>query len=383
MHYKQIIRVGSDGAVEKPWRNRKHQFVLGDPRHGQNRHHDELAIKVETYGESLELVQKGLSIRMSDGRRPASLVSAGSLQLIDEPVRCLDELWTYTIPVPPFTLDDVLRDWRATIIAQTCRILNVVNQKAAEFFSGLDLQDVVAAEHCDPENLDLGRFLATRVIMEAYHYAFGTRPGAYLSDEDVDELEVLLELISGGPTNRFYSPLDREDSPLRVALEMAYARWQLREGSDLTVSRLAFLARMTESAVRNSLSKERIRPENGLIPYRTALAWLESRRDFLPQRESERANAADTWAALHVIKVRPPAAALDEIARRYGGNQGTLTTAAEIAATVENGHLPRQAELRRFASELGLAPDTFVVEALTIWETDVRTSGKVQDCDSP
>lgn len=65
---------------------------------------------------------------------------------------------------------------------------------------------------------------------------------------------------------------------------MAYGRWALEQGYDLSVRELALLGQMTEAATRNSLSKERIVLEKGKVDANTALIWLSQRRDFAPTR---------------------------------------------------------------------------------------------------
>ena len=371
MHYKQIFRMAPSGAIERPWRNREHQFVLGDPKQGSVKHHDEFAVKVDNYGEALELVERGFSIRMSDGRNPASLVSPASLTLLDEPTKSLDDLWHYTSPVPPFAKELLLKELKKSLLAESLAIAYIANIDMARSFSGIDLDDEPGVHECDAENIDLGRFRVTAVIDRAFDYAFGSYPSFYLSEEDVDELEIFLERASSAPTNRFDNPMHRDDSALRMTAEMAYARWQLREGSALTVKRMAFLARMTENAVRNSLSKEQIKLQHGLVPFDEALRWLEGRQNFLPQRQAERIAANYTGWALNQLRREPVAQALGEILNGYE-NPEIKAAASSLAATIEvalaRKKLPPALLLRDFARTLGLLIDVFVTESTTEFE---------------
>ena len=371
MHYKQILRTAPNGAIERPWRNREHQFVLGDPKHGNVKHHDEFAVKVDNYGQALELVKRGYSIRMSDGRNPASLVSPASLTLLDEPTKSLDDLWHYTSPVPPFSKDVVFKKLKQTLLAESLAIAYIANIDMARAFSGIDLDDEPGVHECNAEDIELSRFRVTAVIDHAFDYAFGSYPSFYLSEEDADELEIFLERASSASTDRFENPMHRDDSALRMTVEMAYARWQLREGSALTVKRMAFLARMTENAVRNSLSKEQIKLQQGLVPFDEALRWLEGRQNFLPQRQAERVAAHFTGWTLNQLRSEPVGQALADILNRYE-NPKTKAAAASLAADIEaalmSGKIPHAALLRDFARTLGLLIDVFVTEATTEFE---------------
>jgi len=374
MHYKQITRTAANGIVERPWRNRSHQFVLGDPAEGAHKHHDAVAVKVDNYGEALELVERGFSIRMSDGRNAPSLVAPSSLTLSEEPIGCLDELWTYTVPVPPFSKDRVLQELRKTLWAETCKISNIAGADAAESFCGGIAEDYHYLSYNDGEyeKIDLSKFNITRVVEAAYAYSFTHGAKTFLSEEDADELEIFLELPTSAFTDRFYSPMNNESSAIRMTTEMAYARWQLREGSGLTIKRMAFLARMTENAVRNSLSKLKLKPTDGLIGYDMAHPWLEARRDFLPQREDERLNSYGTWAAINLANQNPLGDGLTEIVATRPDLAKTVNLAAEpLSAALGSNRLPTVSQVRSFARAMEFNIDTFVVNAITAWESQL------------
>lgn len=374
MHYQQIIRTSANGAVERPWRNRSHQFVLGDPAEGAQKHHDAVAIKVDNYGEALDMVQQGFSIRMSDGRNAPSLVAPASLNLLNEPVEYLDELWTYTVPVAPFPREQALQDLRKTLWAEACKISNIAGAGAAEAFCGgiADDYNFLSFEDGNFENIDLSKFNITRVVEAAYSYAFTHGANTVLGDDDADELEIFLELSTSAFTNRFYSPMNEENSAIRATTEMAYARWQLREGSGLTVKRMAFLARMTENAVRNSLSKLKMKPTDGLLDYEQAHPWLESRRDFLPQREDERPSSQVTWAAINLATQKPLIEGLSAIVATRPDLVHSIDPAMEpLRAALANNELPTISQVRTFARAMEYNIDSFVVKVMTAWETQL------------
>ncbi|WP_353230625.1 hypothetical protein [Novosphingobium sp.] len=378
MYYKQIIRTAPNGAVERPWRNREHQFVLGDPKHGNVKHHDEFAVKVDNYGEALEMVERGFSIRMSDGRNPASLVSPASLTFIDEPTEALDDLWTYTMPVPPFGKDVVLSDLQKALRSQASLIERLASRDAATAFAGIDMDELNSFDDSDADGIKLDKFAMTSVISHAYDYAFGSMSSYLMSEEDADDLEVFLELASAADTNRFSSPMHRDNSAVRVTAEMAYARWQLREGSALSVKRMAFLARMTENAVRNSFSKEKIKPDNGLVPFEQALAWLEVRQNFLPQREDERGTSPSTYRALHTLQTHSLGISLANIIDQCKPSAAEATKARELAAAIEaragKGRLPAVGQIREYGRVLRLSIDRFTTGALTHFEQCIKVN---------
>lgn len=371
MHFKQILRTNpTSGRVERPWRNRNSEFVLGDPAKGDVRHHDAHGTNVDNYGEALELVERGFSIRMSDGKAPASLVTPASLNFVDEPVTTLDELWTFSMPSVPFSREDLEQDLRKALLVQAGETYWLANSAAADAFIGFPL-DIDGVEHGDQiEQVDLARFNFARVIQNAYEGAFRAGPNA-LSDEDVDELELMIGAISGGATRRYQSPADLPGSPLRRTMLSAYLRWKVSEGAlfdnkldQSAVESLAVLADMSEQAVRNSLNKEGLSPVKGKIDYAAIMRWLEQRRDFVPLREDERPEARSTWDAIHLLRTRPLPAAFEEIRTRDlrpKDDQALSSAELKILEAVKQGRAPAQDELRSYARHLRFAIDTFVL----------------------
>jgi hypothetical protein len=358
------------GHVERPWRNRNSEFVLGDPARGDIRHHDAHGTKVDNYGEALELVERGFSIRMSDGKAPASLVTPASLNFVDEPVTTLDELWTFSMPSVPFSREDLEQDLRKALLVQAGEIYWLANSDAADAFIGFPL-DIDGVEHGDQiEQVDLIRFNFARVIQNAYEGAFRTGPHP-LSDEDVDELELMIGAISGGATRRYHSPVDLPGSPLRRTMLSAYLRWKVSEGALFdnkldrsAVESLAVLADMTEQAVRNSLNKEGLSPVKGKIDYEGIMRWLEQRRDFVPLREDERPEARWTWEAIHLLRTRPLPVAFEEIRTRDlrpKDDHALASVEQKVMEALGRGGTPVQGDLRAYARHLRLAIDTFVL----------------------
>lgn len=369
VNFKQIIRVNPvTGRTERPWRNRDHEFVLGDPAKGNVKHHDEHATKVDNYGEALECVERGFSIRMSDGETPPSLVSPGSLTFLDDPVERLDDLWSYSMPALPFSREQLERDIRGELMSEAGEIYWIANSEAANAFIGfpLDIDAVESATEID--RVELARFNLARVVICAYESAFRAGPLA-MSEEDADELELLIGATFNSFNRRYGSPLQVPTSPLRRTMLSAYFRWKLSDGdlfgsefNQSAVETLAVLAGMTDQGVRNSLNKEGLSPVRGKVDYPGIIRWLENRRDFFPLREDERPAARSTWAAIHELTTKPPKEALAAIAGRNPTADRTALKAAElqIAEALTSGRQPHPRALRAYARSLGFNIDTFV-----------------------
>lgn len=307
---------------------------------------------------------------MSDGKAPASLVTPASLTFVDEPVTTLDELWTFSMPSVPFSREDLEQDLRKALLVQAGETYWLANSAAADAFIGFPL-DIDGVEHGDQiEQVDLARFNFARVIQNAYEGAFRAGPNA-LSDEDVDELELMIGAISGGATRRYHSPVDLPGSPLRRTMLSAYLRWKVSEGGlfdnkldQSAVESLAVLADMSEQAVRNSLNKEGLSPVKGKIDYEGIMRWLEQRRDFVPLRENERPEARSTWDAIHLLRTRPLPVAFEEIRTRDlrpKDDHALAFVEQKVMEAVGRGGTPAQEDLRAYARHLRLAIDTFVL----------------------
>src|SRR5690606_32328843 len=113
---------------------------------------------VDNYGEALELVERGFSIRMSDGEMPPSLVSPGSLTFVDEPVDGLDDLWTYSLPALPFTRKQLERDIRAELLSQAAELYWIAGGELANAFIGFELELDEVDQGTQGDLIDLSRF---------------------------------------------------------------------------------------------------------------------------------------------------------------------------------------------------------------------------------
>ena len=274
------------GKTERPYRDKQGHFVLGDPAFGSELHHRKNAVLTTDYDEALRLVRNGFSIRMSarDGT-PPSLISAGKLTLTDVHKPSPDDIPNGG-PLTPFSRDDVMHDLRKALVARAVMVARWGSYEAAEVFLGFPPSDDAGEPYhaADPSEVDLSRFRATPLIEAGYDWAFQTgQPEAFRPDTR-DDLRSLMDGGSSGTISTL-SPMADADSPLRVTLGTAFARWkfEFQPESLLSVRELAYLAQMTEVAARNALAKAGIKGRGG-IANDAARQWLAQRQKFVPTR---------------------------------------------------------------------------------------------------
>jgi len=351
-------------------------FVLADPAHGAQRHHKENAVFVDSYSEALELVRRGFSIRMSDGRSAASLVSPGSLQFIDEPVERIDDLWTYTMPEPPFPLEKVMDDLRKHLFSQASDLAAIAGDEAAFAFLGFEFDTHDGEDQETSQRIDLERFNITRIARIAYQSAFRPWPSDPIGEDEVDELEQIIVGSIVKFQRRHSSPLDVEDSVLRRTLLAAYYRWQIVDGCFLNggildqsaTEAIAVLIGMPATAVRNAISRDDISLVKSKIDYRALIDWVVTRRNFAPLREDETQHGIGAWHALHVFRTRPLAEAFAE--RRPVSSSGSIDVEAAEQAILSQrdaGQMPNDEDLRRYAEAINVSPDTFILGMRKFW----------------
>lgn len=351
-------------------------FVLGDPAYGSQRHHKENAVFVSSYLEALELVRKGFAIRMSDGRSAPSLVAPGSLEFIDEPVTRLDDLWTYTMPEPPFSLGTVMIELKQHLRSQAADLGLIASADAASAFVGFPF-DPVDDHECREalERIDLSRFNMTRIVTAAYHSAFRpTAESPSISEEDVDELE---QIMVGSLTRfgrRHGSPLDHEGSALQRTILSAYYRWQIAHGGFLAgevsdgrdgaidqsvTEAVAALTGMPVTAVRNTLSRDGLSLVRSKLDLPALTDWVVTRRNFAPLREEETHEGRWAWRIANDLYDQPGPEGFARARSRIGDHSRDLDEAeAAMMKRTAAGEIPTAAEIRRYALALHVSPDS-------------------------
>ncbi|BCA60686.1 hypothetical protein [Sphingomonas sp. HMP6] len=355
-------------------------FVLADAAHGAQRHHKDNAVLVSSYSEALELVHRGYPIRMSDGRSPASLVSPASLQFVDAPVDHFDDLWTYTMPAPPFTLQAMMEDLREHLVSQAADLERIAGIAAATAFLGFEVEDFSDYNHKKiGEKLNLDAFNITRIARRAYESAFRPWPCEALDLDEADELEQILRGSMVRFSRRYGSPLDREGSSLNRTVLAAYNRWRIADGCFYvddnvelgTTEAIGALTGMPVTAVRNAMSRDGLSLVKSKIDNDALLDWITSRRNFAPLRQSETSSEIWAWVMIHEFKSHPLDEALANIRSRATKPSPDLDAAEQvIIARRAARQLPSWAELRRYAAALRAAPDRLILNLTDIWSPD-------------
>ncbi len=71
-----------DGIQEYPVWKDGCGFVLGDPKHGAEKHHEKNEVYATTLNEVADQVQRGFSLRMGRAGANGSLISPSSLRVV-------------------------------------------------------------------------------------------------------------------------------------------------------------------------------------------------------------------------------------------------------------------------------------------------------------
>lgn len=201
----------------------------------------------------------------------------------------------------PFTREEIVTEVRRAALGMASLIAGFSHMQGqlevAAHYLGVELENY-DFEGDDTEKLSLipieDHFLY-HVVMDAYDHAYqvGVAVGDGVRwDERAHEVSGILTGFPQTDYNGEPTPLDKlNPQKLRQVLDTFMARYGLDTGCDLTVSDLALLANMGESAVRTSLSGEGIKTiagskkgEKNQVSNDEALAWLLGRRNFVPTK---------------------------------------------------------------------------------------------------
>ncbi|WP_203077398.1 hypothetical protein [Falsiroseomonas ponticola] len=240
---------------------------------------------------------------------------------------------------PPFTKDEMFDELRLVVRVMANHLAQYGSTEAAELLTGFETDNpLYPYAEDDPDKFDLSRFAITAFMDLSYDYAFQVgRPSRFDDDraQDINEFRHGVNLQS---TDGNASPMAIPDSKCRIVVDMAFARWQLERGDDLTVRELALLAGMKEAAVRNSLSADLIKVEAGrragepgTVDGNVAYGWLRKRRGFIDSRDPEmRAqNRRSEYRAL--LRERSLAYAFEKILKEGELSVDDLAAKADVA----------------------------------------------------
>jgi hypothetical protein len=199
----------------------------------------------------------------------------------------------------PFTKSEMEEELREVLFVQASQIAHAGSPRAAQEFLGFDFDfsPVATVDQADINRIDLTRFAASRYMSSAYDYAFQCgHPWDYGEDHNHNITALsdgVVPYAAYGDRSPFLSP----ESKCRHVIDLAMGRWCLETDRDLTIRQLSLLAAMTEAAVRNSLSSERIETHGKPVSVAAKLAikWLSARRGFIPTNGAE--NRQQYWLA--------------------------------------------------------------------------------------
>lgn len=354
------------GRVERPWRNREDVFVLGDPAHGAQKHHDKFAVKVRTLEEVAALVERGFSVRMTDGESPPSLISPDSLLVEQVDDADPGARWADTAPKPPFEKEAMMAELKTAMLVQANQIAHAGSLDYAVAFMGFETGNPsYPYVEDDPDSVDLRRFAATDYMDSAYDYAFQVGRHWGFDDAMAQDLREFITGANPSGSDGCASSLAVPEGLCRRAADTAFGRWKLENGSDLTVRELALLAQMKEPAVRNSLSKERIAIERGGVDASIALTWLGERRDFIPTRKEEGRKAYWMSHSRFVLEREPFDKAVSRLMRDLDLSSAALALKGQVdeafvSALLAGKPMPDLPSLRRVGEALEIDAPHFV-----------------------
>jgi hypothetical protein len=197
----------------------------------------------------------------------------------------------------PFTKDEMEDELREILFIQASQIAHAGITQAAIDFIGFefDFSPVTSPDKAVLAKVDLTRFSARAYLTTAYDYAFQVGESWKFSESDNHDIIA----FSGGVTPEASygdpSPFLAPDSRCRDVIDMAVGRWHLEcdNSRDLTIRQLALLAGMTEAAVRNSLSTEKIRTRGKPVAVSSQVAsqWLKARKGYVPTQHEKNKQA--------------------------------------------------------------------------------------------
>lgn len=197
---------------------------------------------------------------------------------------------------PPFTKDAMASELKEILLIQGSQIAHAARDEAALAFLGfaVEFSPGRTLDAGDAKRIDLERFAAWSIMSAAYDYAFQVGRSWGYGESDHHAVLAFCGGVTPEASSGEVSPFQAPDSKCRHTADLAIGRYLLEAGygGKLSVRHLALLADMSEAAVRNSLSAEKIRAP---VEASTALKWLQGRKGFVRTRIED--NRQAFWAA--------------------------------------------------------------------------------------
>lgn len=271
---------------------------------------------------------------------------------------------------PPFTKEEFAREVREHLYIQASQIAHACSDDAAAAFLGFPSEFSAAGsiDHDAFSRIDLSRFPAWNYLSVAYDYAFQVGNSWHYNEDVHTDVVALSNGMSIAAISGEDSPYMNPNSMCRNVIDRAIGRFYLEEWQQqtLTVRQLALLADMSEAAVRNSLSAEKIKTP---VESEIARIWMRARKAFVPTKSEEHREAfwkVHTRSHLNASRFSDGLATVigemgltnEEIARRAGVPQATVRMLLDGPSG-----LPDLSEMRQLGEALNLDVPHFVGQA--------------------
>ena len=280
------------------------------------------------------------------------------------------------MPKPPFTKEEMREELRRIVRVMANHLAVYGSLEAAKLLTGFETdKDVYPYAEDDPSRFDLSRFAITESVSIGYDHAFQVGTSYRFDDSTAQDLHEFRHGANMRSTDGMSSPMSEPDSICRIVIDTALARWQLEQGSELTIRELALLSDMKEAAVRNSLSAEGIKVEarrqgeSGAVDGGVAYGWLRKRRGFIDSLDPAMKVEIRRAGIRALFQERGFAEAFQEILREAEISPADLAAKADVkvsfVSSLAKGKPPIDVEsARRVAATLALDVPIFVGAAV-------------------
>lgn len=275
-----------------------------------------------------------------------------------------DNIESYRLP---FTVEEVLDELRMVLWCTASQVALAGRVEAAEAIIAPE------AEFGFSETparflpmIDLESFPITRILKDAYDFAFQVNEPARFSGMDWADLMAFVKGCVRSAWSGEIAPPCRADSVLLHVADMVQGRMDLLMGGALSIRQLALLAHMTEAAVRSALSADGIKTEGrpASLPAAKAEVWLRGRRGFVPTADGAAIKEIGSGDA--IIAARPFPEAFRHLVRTNSESPSNLAEKAgvdiNLIEALLRGETPDAGarSLARIAAALDLEAEPFV-----------------------
>ena len=233
---------------------------------------------------------------------------------------------------PPFTQEEFAAEIREFLFIQAGHIAHGCNAEAATIFLGIphEFSPTEGVKDEIVNQIDLSRFECWKFLRAAYDFAFQVGDSWHYDEDTNIDLVAFMQGMSIYAISGEYSPYLVPDSKCRHVIDLAIGRFYLEEphAQSITVRQLALLADMSEAAVRNSLSAEKMKAP---VEADAARTWLQGRKGYVPTKVED--NRRADWELTLKVSINGGrfSSGLESILKRMGLTAETAAEQAGIA----------------------------------------------------